>query len=338
MTTREERRLVFGIYPGGAAGGDTGLLAGPPDDPKQVHACLDQLQGICRPFVVRCYDSFQDPGSPLECNACAPLNYAQYAIPGKRPIDLVLQFRSASGNVSGYLDFVRARVNEHHQNLYSIQITEEANFANGPNVIDGPYPNVPRALVEGVVAAKETLRTFGAGNVEVGFNATPTFGPAAEFWSSLKALASEEFYDGLDYVGLDFFPDVFRPVARDGEPGDLPSSVLGVLETMRHVWMPAAGIANHVAIHITEHGWPTGIGRPEGRQSEIVRSVIRTVHSLSKRLNIQRYMLFDLRDVDDADVEREDNKFRHFGITRADYSRKLGFATFQELIEELGMR
>jgi hypothetical protein len=65
MTTREERRLVFGIYPGGAAGGDTGLLAGPPDDPKQVHACLNQLQGICRTFVVRCYDSFQDPG----CNS-----------------------------------------------------------------------------------------------------------------------------------------------------------------------------------------------------------------------------------------------------------------------------
>lgn len=338
MTTREERRLVFGIYPGGAAGGDTGLLTGPPDDQKQVQACMDQLQGISRPFVVRCYDSFQDLGSPFESAACAPANYPQYAISGKRPMDLVLQFRSTSGNVAGYLDFVRARVNEHHRNLYSIQITEEANFVDGPNVIDGPYPNVRRALAEGVVVAKETLRARDAGNVKVGFNATPTFGPAAEFWSSLRTLADKKFFDCLDYVGLDFFPDVFRPVARNGEPGDLTSSVTGVLETLRKVWMPAAGIGDHVAIHITEHGWPTGIGRSEERQAEILEKVIRTVHDLSDWLNIQRYMLFDLRDVDGPGLEREDNKFRYFGISRADYSHKPGFTTFQKLIEEFGTR
>lgn len=338
MTKRERRRLVFGIYPGGAAGGDLGLLTGPLDDPKQMNACVDQLQGVSRPFVVRCYDSFQDPGSLLERSACAPLNYAQYAVAGKRPIDLVLQFRSASGNVAGYLDFVRARVEEHRQNLYSIQTTEEANFVDGPNVIDGPYPDVRRALVEGVVAAKEALRAAGANHVQVGFNATPTFGTAAEFWSGLRVLAGEKFFDCLDYVGLDFFPDVFRPVARNGEPGDLTSSVAGVLGTLREVWMPAAGIGDHVAIHITEHGWPTGMGRSEERQAEILEKVIRTVHDLSDRLNIQRYMLFDLRDVDNPGVEREDNKFRYFGISRADYSHKPGFTTFQKLIEEFGTR
>lgn len=145
MTTIERRGFVFGIYPGGALGGDTGLLSGPPDDLEQVNACLLQLQGDSRPFVVRCYDSFQDPGSPFEIAACAPKNYVQYAVAGIRPMDLVLQFRSASGNVPGYLDFVRAKVKEHHGNLYSIQITEEPNFADGPNVIDGSYPNVPRA-------------------------------------------------------------------------------------------------------------------------------------------------------------------------------------------------
>ena len=60
-----KRRLVFGLYPGGMAGGETGLLSCPPDDPPRVNACLDELQGNCRPFVVRCYDSFQDSDSPL---------------------------------------------------------------------------------------------------------------------------------------------------------------------------------------------------------------------------------------------------------------------------------
>jgi hypothetical protein len=190
-----------------------------------------------------------------------------------------------------------------------------------------------------VVVAKETLRALGpTSTVKVGFNATPTFGPAAEFWSSLKLLAHERFFDCLDYVGLDFFPDVFRPVARNGEPGDLASSVVEVIETLRQVWMPAAGIPDRVAIHITEHGWPTGIGRPEERQAEVLESVIRTVHDLSDRLNIERYMLFDLRDVDHAGGEREDNLFRFFGITRADYWLKPGFATFQRLIGELGAR
>src|SRR5450432_2544723 len=196
-------KLVFGIYPGGSSGGDTGLLSGPPDDPTRVKACLDELQGISHPFVVRCYDSFQDPESPLGTSPCAPANYVQYAVPGVRPLELVLQFRSSSGDVLGYLDFVRSKLKAHHQHLYAVQITEEANFADGPNVIDGPYPNVRRALTEGVIAAKDTLHALGANDVKVGFNSTPTFGPSAEFWSNLKLLGSERFSDCLDYVGLD---------------------------------------------------------------------------------------------------------------------------------------
>ena len=42
--------LVFGIYPGGAAGGDSGLLYGPADDSTYVQACLDELRGSCGPF------------------------------------------------------------------------------------------------------------------------------------------------------------------------------------------------------------------------------------------------------------------------------------------------
>ncbi|HXM40370.1 MAG TPA: hypothetical protein VN924_03915 [Bryobacteraceae bacterium] len=333
--TSSKRRLVFGLYPGGMAGGDTGLLSGPPDDQARVKSCLDELQGNCRPFVVRCYDSFQDPDSPLAATPCAPLDYLQYAIPAVRPLELVLQFRSASGNVSGFVDFVRWQLERSHAHLYSVQITEEANFADGPPVIDGRYPDVLRALTEGVVAAKELLRALGRPEVKVGFNATPTFGPSAQFWNRLAGMG-ERLVESLDYGGLDFFPDVFRRVAPDGQPGDLRSSVTGVLETMRSVWLPAAGIPNRVPIHIAEHGWPTGAGRHPERQAEVLDTVIRTVHDLADRLNIERYMLFALRDVEQPRATNENNLFCFFGIATADYAHKPAFGAFRSLIQELG--
>ena len=338
MTVPPAQQLIFGIYPGGPVGAETGLLQGLPDDPSSIHALLDDLQGTTRPFVVRCYDSFQDPGSPLATIAAAPHNYAQYAQKETRPLDLVLQFRSASGDVSGYLDFVRSLVTEHHQYLYSVQITEEPNFTNGPDVIDGPYPNVQRAVVEGVIAAKDTLRTLGASHIKVGFNATPTFGPAEAFWSSLKSNASENFFQALDYVGLDFFPDVFRPVTAPGTPGDLISSVNGILEMMRTIWLPAAGIANHIPIHITEHGWPTDPNRSPAQQAETLDTVIRTIHALSPRLNVERYTLFDLRDVTHPDPSGGSHLFNFFGITNADYQPKPAFSIIRSLIQELGAR
>ncbi len=327
----------FGIYPGGAAGGDAGLLTGLADDPAAIIDCLDRLQGSSARLIVRVYDSFQDAGSPLEKTATAPSDYARYAIAERRPLDLVLQYRSATADIDGYLALIRSRIELHHKHLYSVQITEEPNFKGGPDVIDGPYPEVLRALVEGVAVAKETLRQAGAEHVKVGFNATPTFGPAAEFWRQLKALATPGFYEALDFVGLDFFPDVFRPAAPDGQAGDIASSVTGILETMRTIWLPEAGISDSVAIHITEHGWPTGPTRSGERQADVLETVVRTVYSLRTRLNIERYTLFGLRDVNHSTTEDEGDLFRYFGITDASYAPKPAFQRFRALIEELSL-
>jgi hypothetical protein len=322
--------LVFGIYPGGAAGGDSGLLSGPPDDPLLIRQRVGELRGLSRLFVVRCYDSFQDPDSLFLSNPCAPANYSQYAT-SQTPMELVLQFRSASGDIPGYLDFLRARIERHAPNLYAVQITEEANFTDGPNVIDGPYPNVRRALVEGVISAKRILTGLGHPEVKVGFNATPTFGPSAEFWPSLRA-GGAAFVEALDYVGLDFFPDVFRPA------GDIAGAVTGVLEAMRDQWLADAGIPPSVRIHITEHGWPTCDGRSLDRQAEVLDTVVRTLASLSSRLNIERYTLFSLRDVDHRTDANAANPFRFFGIVTAGYDRKPAFQTLRNLVDEFGPR
>ena len=180
------------------------------------------------------------------------------------------------------------------------------------------------------MAAKEELRQRGCA-AQVGFNSTPTFGSAAEFWTDIGARGGAPFLQALDYVGLDFFPDVFRPVAPDGESGDLTSATLSVLETLRNVWLPAAGIPASLPIHVTEHGWATDPTRTPERQNKVIERVIRLIHDARQRLNIARYTLFGLRDTDSS----KPNFFYQFGLLRDDYSPKPAFQTYAKLIAEL---
>ncbi len=326
---------LFGVYPGGEAGSDSGMATGAPDNSRDIERCLTELQGKNRSFVVRAYERFDDLGGrsprPIETPRC----YGRYLGQG-RLLDLVVMFQSASADVAGFLDFARQAVAKNVDHLYSVQVTEEASFTDGPDVIDGPYPKVRQALVEGALAVKEQLRRLGRPDVKVGFNSTPTFGPKAEFWSDLLAIGGSKWTEAIDYVGLDFFPDVFRPAAPKGQPGDLRDSTIAVLEAMRNEWMPAAGLGSEVALDVAEHGWPTGPTRPFERQAEALETVIRTVWEERLRLNIARYTLFSLRDAGGSAPNHENDIFFHFGITQEDYSRKPAYHTFQRLVAELG--
>lgn len=64
--------------------------------------------------------------------------------------------------------------------------------------------------------------------------------------------------DALDYVGLDFFPDVFRPVPLN----NLPKAVEDVLTHFRQVNLATGRIPATIPIRITENGWPTGPVNP----------------------------------------------------------------------------
>ena len=88
--------------------------------------------------------------------------------------------------------------------------------------------------MEGVRAARDELDRLGLGRgVAVGFSVTPTFGPGARFWDDLGRRGGRTFADALDYVALDFFPDVFRPLPPDGQPGGVADSVATLLHTLR---------------------------------------------------------------------------------------------------------
>jgi hypothetical protein len=241
-------------------------------------------------------------------------------------LDLVVMFQSQNGDVNGFLKFMKNLLQEHGPRLYSIQITEEANFAHGPDCIDGPWPRVLEALVEGVQAAKEEALSLGLPELRIGFNTTPTFGAASEFWTTIGNLGGKNFVRALDYVGLDFFPDTFRPAA------DVRSAALGVIETMRSTWLPTAGIPESVPIHIAEHGWPTGPDRSEHRQAQVFEEVVRTVMEARERLNLRRYTAFSLRDLESFKPEHVADIFYNFGLMRSDYTPKPAFETYRRLI------
>lgn len=99
----------------------------------------------------------------------------------------------------------------------TLQVTEEPNVAGNPT-LDGYYPNVRDALVEGVLAADDEARRQGFDHLRIGFNTTPLFGPGEGFITALTERGGKEFTAALGYVGLDFFPDVFRPVPPPSAP------------------------------------------------------------------------------------------------------------------------
>ncbi|WP_033443325.1 hypothetical protein [Saccharothrix sp. NRRL B-16314] len=311
--------MIFGIYPGGASGDDNGgVTTGPPDSPDRISDLLDELQGAGGPFLVRAYTAFKDTGS----TPTTPADAARHAVRGRR-LDLVAQYQSASGDVAGYCDFVRSLVERYGAVTSTLQVTEEPNVTDNP-VLDGFYPGVRDAITAGVVAAKAHARALGH-DVAVGFNTTPLFGPATSFPADLTA-RDPAFADALDYVGLDFFPDVFRPVE-----GDLAEGVAGLLAHHREAVMAPAGLG-HLPLHITEHGWPTGPDRSPRRQAEVVEAVVRVIAENAERLNITGYTHFALRDADSANP----GPFHNFGLTTDDYTPKPAFETYRALIAELG--
>ena len=312
--------LRFGVYPGGLSGLlDGGVTPGPAEQPDRIRAALDDLHGDL-PFLVRGYLHHRDAAPGV---VQAPPEPEQYA-GGPRRLDLVLCFREPGTDLTGWLAFIREQLHRLGPVLAKVQIAEEPSNP-GPGG-DGALPAVRQAVVEGVVAARREADRLGL-DVQVGCNATPTFDPAQEFWTDLGRRGGARFAGALDYVGLDFFPDVFRPVPA----AELGETVAGVLAHFRERCLPAAGIAGSVPIHVTEHGWPTGPDRSPARQAEVLETVVRAVAERAEPLHITTYEHFSLRD---ADSSQPDPMCR-FGLLDSDYRPKPAFDLYRKLIAEL---
>jgi hypothetical protein len=313
--------MNFGIYPGSAIGDDTGgIVTGPPDLPYAINDALDQLQGpASRPFLVRAYHPFSGGGSPAVSRT--PVGVERYLRHGRR-LDLVAQYHSAEADIDGYRTFIEELIDIYGDRIATLQVAEEPNVTTNPS-LDGWYPRVTDAIVGGVAAAKAKGRRDGLADLKVGCNSTPLIGPSAGFFAALTAAGGDRFIADLDYIGLDFFPDVFRPISAD-RIGAVAGALLAEHRCER---LTPAGLG-HLPLVITEHGWPTGPGRPPARQADVLRTVVATIARQAGQLTIAGYTHFSLRDACSANPDL----FSQFGLMTDDYAPKPAFHAYRDLI------
>jgi hypothetical protein len=328
--------LVFGIYPGGAAGtvGPSGPVV-PEDLAAQLNA-LRTLRVPGRPFVLHLYATYAGPGS-ASAEAQMGRLIAAYAAAGFQT-ELVLSYRPAdrrpSADVAGFVSFVRAAVRSlgPTRGFRSVQVTNEAAIVDAPNAADGYYPGVVDALVRGVLAAKSAARANGLRRLTVGFNWAYAEGAAqASFWRRL-ARGGPRFGDALDWIGLDLYPGTWGPAAAGPDLAAVTTRTTVDAITALRKFLPLARIRDDIPLHIAENGYPTGAGRTPSMQQTVMRSAIRVIDSRRGIDHITDYRWFDLRDANSSTPSFED----HYGLMTDRYVPKPAFETFRSLVATLG--
>ena len=309
--------MIFGIWPGVAAADLISLqhLDCPPEDTAKTLAALRELQGTAAEFYVRAYRHY-GPGLHPPASAVAapaPAQPGRYAGQG-RLINLVASYQSPVPDPGGFAGFVRQAVRDVAAwGGGKVQVGEELNM---PAPLDGGSPGRFEAVSAGVAAALDE-RDRQAAPVLVGVNSAGLPDPA--FWNQLADAIGPRNTERLDYVGLDAFPDVFRPIAHE----NLPAAVTFLLRRFRAV-TAEAGVPVAVPIHITETGWPTGGQRTESAQAEVLALVAGAV--TASDVGVQACEWFGLRD----ELTTAAWSAR-FGVLRDDYTAKPAFATLQHV-------
>jgi len=219
--------VIFGIWPGVVAADLVSLrpLDCPPEATAKTLAALRQLQGTAREFYVRAYRHFGEGARPHSGARPAPLRPELYAGQG-RMIDLAACYQSPVPDPGGFAGFVRQAVRDVAAwGGGKVQVGEEPNV---PAPLDGGSPGCLEAIGAGVAAALEE-RDHHDARVLVGVNAAGLPDPA--FWDQLTSAVGPSNARRLDYVGLDAFPGVFKPIPHQ----NLAAAVTFLLRRFRTV-------------------------------------------------------------------------------------------------------
>ena len=308
--------MIYGIWPGVVAADlvDLHPLDCPAEDPAATLAAVRDLQQDAQQFYIRCYRHFGTGTRAAVAAAPTPRQPALYAGQG-RLIDLVTCYQSQVADPLGFAGYVRRAVRDvAGWGGGKVQVGEELNVA-AP--LDGGSPGCFEAVAAGVAAALDERDRLDA-TVQVGINAAGLPEPA--FWRRMADALGPELLARLDYIGLDAFPDVFRPIPHP----ELPRAVRGLVTRFREVTNDV-GIPATTPIHITETGWPTDEDRDETTQAMVLTAVATAV--VDAHVGVTTYELFGLRDGRTAG-----NWTTRFGLVRDDYSRKPSFEAVRNLI------
>ena len=332
MLDMNSQGLTFGIYPLSAAGTPFGLAVGPEDNYEKIQLALQDLRGESKKLYPRNYLIYTKEWESKMLSLAD--RYLEAGLLGDLTIGCGDWTKSKEPEIEigNWIQFIQKVINQYGSHLASLQITNEPTLS----FMEGSKPYIMEALVEGVMAAKNEAKKCNL-PIKIGFGSVPE-SPAAlpHFWENI-AYAGEEFIHSVDFVGHNFYVDVFDELPLD--LNEVRISVEGTLRNLRGKSLVTAGIPASVPIRVTENGWPTGknpvanIERPYENQVKVIETVIRTIYSLRQELNISHYEFFGLRD---ADSSKED-LFHQFGLMRDDYTPKPAYDTFKKLIHELGI-
>lgn len=319
-------KLNFGIYPGSATGlaTESGMISGPKDDPGKIIEALDSLSEKNN-LLVRAYVQYFGNKNGGNLTPENPIQYCNT----KRKLDLVICFRTNEQNLDHWNEFICNQITFYKNVISKIQITEEPNNPDTKSGGDGSSKFVKEAIISGVIAAKKQANDLGL-NVLVGFNAVISFNESDTFWKDLKLRSNEIFTNSLDYIGLDFYPGVFRPLPIGM---NLKTAVSAVLNHFRKENLIQGGFSEQLPIHITENGFPTNDTINEEMQAEAIKEIVETISELSIELKITHYEFFMLRDSNKEGWGLIPGQNFRFGILKEDYSQKKSFHELKKLIE-----
>lgn len=238
-----------------------------------------------------------------------------------RVVDLVAGYSSGRADPAGFAQSIRAAVREVAAlGGGKLQVCEEV---NAPAPQDGARLGCYEALASGLTAALDERDAVEA-DVLVGFNAAVAL-PDDPFWANVRSTVDADVLSAIDYLGLDFFPDVFRPIPP---VVGVRQAVHGLVKSFR-ASATAIGIPTTVPLHITETGWPTGPTHSEEQQARTIDVVARAVFEISEEVHVDTYELFGLRD-----GLTSGPRMNRFGLMRDDHTSKPSFELVKRLIAE----
>lgn len=328
--------LRFGIYPGGPAGSVDPKAPPRPENPAKRLAALQSLRGSS-PFVVRLYSAWTGDAAADDVSGWLDGEIAAYTAAGLQ-VELAVRYKPATGGPAAFAEYIRGIVRRYgaDDGFVSLQVTNEANLPGAPDASDGAFPGAAEAVVQGVIAAKDQARRDGRGGLRIGFSWAYDERPLAsgEFWARLGRIGGRAFAEAVDWVGLDTYPGTWTPQLAISSilPGLAGSAVKESVRALRDCYMPMAGLGRATSIQIAENGFPTGPGRSEELQAQVLDQMVRSVVAISATYGVSDYRWFDLRDSSSADPSMESQ----YGITRDDYSHKPAFATYRDLVARHG--
>ena len=239
-----------------------------------------------------------------------------------------------NGNIRAWVAYVRKVVRAFGpiRGVTGLQITNEVNLAFSPNTSDGFYDKAVNALIQGVKAAKNESHRRGYDRLEIGFNYAWLFrGQAdADFWTTLGRDGGRALRRSTDWIGVDLYPGTYAPpMASIKNYGD---SFLEGIAQVRECYMPMAGFGPRVPLRIEETGWPTGPGRSNEAQRNVLRQFVTTAVKYRGTYGLTDFRWFGLRDNNSSGPDYQS----YFGLLDDRYDPKPAFGEYRRLVERFG--